>query len=153
MKKYNKKPSNKPKMIKQLAEQFQSELDQKLPITVLPDGSSVFKGYLIKKNKLENWGLYHLDSKSLIEQFYLKTTALMGAKAYSRTDLNRFFEIKRLDNRYWANYCDTQIHKQHIKTATEFDRYLIILNKLEDSQSKEAYYKEEISKMFKWSFV
>jgi hypothetical protein len=147
------KKSNKPKLIKDLAEHFQAELSQKLPVTVLPDGSSVYKDYLVKKINNGNWGLYHIATKSLVEQYYLKTCALMAAKAYYKTDLNKFFDIKRLDNKYWANYSDTQRHTHNIKIAKDFDRYLIILNKLEDSQSKEEYYKAQISNMFKWTFA
>jgi hypothetical protein len=89
----------------------------------------------------------------VIDQFFLKTSALMAANAYSKTNLDKFFEIKRLDNQYWANYCDTQIYRHNIKKAKEYDRYLILLNKLEQTEFKTEHYKEEISRMFKWSFV
>ena len=77
----------------------------------------------------------------------------MAAKAYSKTQLEKYFEVKRLDNRYWASYCDTQIYSHNIKTAKDFDRYLILLNKLEDSTWKASHYKDEISKLFRWAFV
>jgi len=35
----------------------------------------------------------------------------------------------------------------------DFDRYLILLNKLEHSQAQTEQYKNEISTMFKWTFV
>jgi sRNA-binding regulator protein Hfq len=152
MKKFNKK-SNKKQVVKELAEHFQNELDRKLPITVLPGGAAVYKNYLIKQNSAGNWGMYNYRNQTLIEQYFLKTCALMAAKAYSTTSLDKFFEIKRLDNRYWSNYCDNQVYRNNIKTAKEFDRYVILLNKLEDSEQKTQYYKEAISRMFKWSFV
>lgn len=139
--------------VKQLAEQFQEELDRKLPVTVLPDGGIVYKDYLIKQSKNEMWVLYNYKHGNLIDQFFLKTCALMAAKAYSHTKLEQFFEIKRLDNRFWANHSDTQVFKHNIKTAKEYERYLILLNRLEESTVKEQFYKEEISKMFKWTFV
>lgn len=149
-----KKQTRKPKIkIKELAEQFQYELDRKLPLTVLPDGGIVYEDYLVKQNKEGNWGLYNYKHKSQVDQFFLKTCALMAAKAYNNTQLEKFFEIKRLDNSYWASHCDLMVYKHNIKSAKDFERYLILLNKLEDSQSKETFYKEEISKMFKWSFV
>jgi hypothetical protein len=77
----------------------------------------------------------------------------MAAKAYNSTDMAKFFSIKRLDGKYWASYCDTMVYKKNIKTAKDFDRYLILLNKLEHSSAIATHSKEEISKMFKWSFV
>lgn len=151
MKKTTKK--TKPNVIKKLAEHFSVELDKKLPITVLPNGGILYKDYLIKIMKNGNWGVYNYKQKNLIEQFYLKTCALMAAKAHASTNLTTFFEIKHLDNRYWANHCDFVVYKNNIKTAKEFDRYLVLLTRLEESQIKEAHYKEEISNKFKWSFV
>ena len=77
----------------------------------------------------------------------------MAAKAYLSTNLNRYFEIKRLDNKYWASYSDNQIYKKNIKTAKDSDRFMILLNKLEDSEAQATHFKEAISRMFKWSFV
>lgn len=139
--------------VRELAEQFREEVDKKLPVTLLPDGGMVYKDYLVKQVKSGNWAIYNYKNKSLVDQFFLKTCALMAAKAYNHTQLERYFEIKRLDNCYWASHCDTQVFKNNIKTAKEFERYVILLNRLEDSQAKETHYKEEISKMFKWSFV
>jgi len=149
-----KKQTRKPKFkIKELAEQFQHELDRKLPLTVLPDGGIVYEGFLVKQNKLGNWAVYSVKDKSLIQQYFLKTCALMAAKAYDKVQLDKFNEIKRLDNCYWASHSDKQVYTKNIKTAKDFERYLILLNKLEESELKETFYKEEISKMFKWSFV
>ena len=77
----------------------------------------------------------------------------MATKAYQGTNLNRYFEIKRLDNKYWSSYSDNQVYKRNIKTAKDFDRYLILLNRLEHSKTQAEHFKEEISRMFKWSFV
>lgn len=139
--------------VKDLAEQFREELDRNLPVTVLPNGGIVYKQYLIKQNKAGNWAVYNYKDRSQIQEYFLKTCALMAAKAYNNVQLDKFHEIKRLDNCYWANHCDRQVYAKNIKTAKEFERYLILLNKLEESELKETYYKDEISKMFKWSFV
>ena len=149
------KKQNKPKhkVIKELAGHFEEDLKSSLPIAVQPDGSIVYKNYIVKEKKNQNWGLYDRRNSSLIEEYYLKTCALMAAKAYNNTQLEKFFEIKRLDNRYWANYCDSMIYKKNIKTAKEFERYCILLNKLEASEEQARHFKEEISRMFKWSFV
>lgn len=151
MKKTNRKiPKTK---IKQLAEQFQHELDKKLPVSVLPNGDIVYKSYLVRALPSGNWGLYDTRYKELKDQFYLKTCALMAAKAYNNTQLEKYVEIKSIDNKYWASCSDLQIYKKNIKTAKDFERYLILLNKLEETETKTVHYKEEISRMFQWSFV
>jgi hypothetical protein len=139
--------------IKELAKELTSELEQKLPLTVLPNGGIVYKQYLVKQTKEGNWAVYNYKDRNLIEQYFLKTCALMAAKAYNNVQLDKFHDIKRLDNCYWANHCDTQVFKRNIKLTKDFNRYLILLNKLEESELKETHYKDEISKMFKWSFV
>ncbi len=141
------------KKIVELAEQFSHELDQKLPVTVLPNGGIIYKDYLIKSTDKGNWTVHQYKQKQYIGEFYLKTCALMAAKAYDGIRLEKFNEIKRLDTQYWANHSDTQIFKRNIKLTKEFERYLILLNRLEESQAKEQFYKDEISRMFKWSFV
>lgn len=150
--KKNKRP-NKKQVVKELAEHFQAELNSKLPVSILPDGSTVYKDFLVKQNNTGNWELYHRRNRTLIEQYFLKSCALMAAKAYSTTSLNTFFEIKRMDNKYWTSYSDNQTYRKNIKSAKELDRYIILLNKLEDSEHKTQHYKEVISRMFKWSFA
>jgi len=153
MKKSNKTKKPKEKVIKELAQHFEEDLKKSLPISVQPDGSIVYKSYYIKKNANENWGLFSMNTRDQVNEFYLKTCALMAAKAYSTVNLDKFHEIKRADNRYWSNYCDSQVYRKNIKTAKEFERYLILLNKLEHTEFLAEHYKEEISRMFKWSFV
>lgn len=144
---------NKKKVINELVSTFEEDLKKSLPITIHPSGSIAYKDHAIVKNALGNWSLYNLNSKDLVEQFYLRTTALMAAKAYSHAKMERFHEIKRLDNRYWSSHCDYQISRKNLKTAKDFDRYVILLNKLEDSQLLSEYYKGEISRMFQWTFA
>jgi hypothetical protein len=139
--------------IKELAKELSSELEQKLPVTILPDGGIVYKQYLVKQTKDGNWAVYNYKDHNFINQYFLKTCALMAAKAYNNIQLDKFHDIKRLDNCYWASHSDSQVYKHNIKLAKDFNRYLILLNKLEESTFKETHYKEEISKMFKWSFV
>ena len=149
------KKQNKPKtaVIKELASQFEAELNKSMPVTVRKDGSLLYKNYVIKQNNNNNWALYYNGSNESVDEFYLRTCALMGAKAYQSTDLTRYFEIKRLDNKYWASYSDNQVYKKNIKTAKDSERFMILLNKLEDSEVQATHFKEAISRMFKWSFV
>ena len=152
MKKPN-KSKNKTKTIKELASSFDIELNSKMPLAVLPNGAVGYKDYLVKASKTGNWGVYNVNSKDLVGEFYLKSCAVMAAKAYHNAAMEKYFEIKRLDNRYWANHCDTMVYKRNIKTAKDFERYLILLNKLEHSAEQAEHFKEQISRMFKWSFV
>jgi hypothetical protein len=148
-----KSSKQKTKEIKELAGAFNDDLEATLPITKLPNGAVVYKSFIIKQTPTKNWGIYQRANSIPVEEYFLKTCALMAAKAYNHTDIAKFLEIKRLDNRYWASYCDTLVYKKNIKTAKEFERYVILLNKLEHSTDLANHFKEEISKMFKWSFV
>lgn len=139
--------------VKELAQQLQQDLDVKYPIHVLPNGNVVYKDFVVKESKQGHWAVYNYKSQSLVGQFFLKSCALMAAKAYYHIQIEKFYEIKRLDSGYWASYTDAQVFRHNIKKAHEFERYLILLNRLEDAESKEKFYKEEISRMFKWSFV
>lgn len=149
------KNTNKPKkrVIRELAEQFSTELNKQLPVSVMPNGDIVYKDYVVRNLPSGNWGLYNYKTKELVDQFFLKSCALMAAKAYNHVQLHKFKEIKTLDGRYWANYCDAEVYKHNIKITKDSDRYLILLDKLENSESKAQQYKAEISRMFKGSFV
>ena len=151
--KKTKKPNTNKRAVSELAATFEEDLKKTLPITIHPRGSIAYQDYAIVKNKSGNWSLYNIKNKDLVEEFYLRTTALMAAKAYSHCKLEQFYEIKRLDNRYWAYFFDYQTSSKNIKNTKEFDRYIILLNKLEYSKELAEHYKEEISRMFKWSFA
>jgi hypothetical protein len=151
MKKTNKKP--KAKVVKELASHFETELNQKLPVSIRPDGSVVYKDYYIKTKKNGNWALYDVRTRDQIDEFFLKTCALMGAKAYYQTNIEKFLEIKRLDSSYWANQCDNLVFRNNIKKVKDFERYLILLNRLEETELQMTHFKDEISRMFQWSFV
>lgn len=141
------------KLVKELAAQFEVDLNKTLPVHVRQDGSIVYKDYYIKSINNGNWGLYNLHTKDKIDEFFLKTCALMAAKAYSNVRLERYFEVKRLDNCYWANHSDSLVFRKNIKKAVDFDKYLVLLNRLEESELQTNRYRDEISRMFKFSFV
>jgi len=143
----------KAKVIQELVTAFEQDLKKTLPISIQPDGSVVYKDYYIKEVANGNWGLFNLATKNLIEEFYLKTSALMGAKYYNEVKLEKYFSVKHLDNRYWANYTDSLIYGKNMKSAKDFNRYQILLNRYEHSTFLSSHYKEEISKMFRWCFV
>mgnify|MGYP006269537835 CR=1 FL=1 len=139
--------------IKALAEQFKHELDSKYSVHILPNGDTVYKNFVIRKNQFENYSLINFKNQTVINQFFLKSCAVMAAKAYHNIQIEKFFEIKQLDNKYWANHVDAQVFRQNIKHAVDLDRYLILLTRLEDATSKEQYYENKITSMFKCSFV
>lgn len=143
----------KTKLVKELADAFSDELNNKMPLAIQPDGSVVYKTFIVKKTPTGNWGLHHFGNKDMVDEFYLKTCAIMAAKAYYNVRLEKFFEIKRLDNKYWANYSDSLVYRKNIKSAKDFEKYVILLNRLEYSEEQTEIYKTQISSMFKWSFV
>jgi len=153
MKKQNNKKKPQAKVIKELASQFEQELNKTLPISIQPNGSIVYKHYLIKTNQQGDWAIYKPGVIDPLGTFYLKTSALMAARAYDRNDLNKMFEIEHLDTDYKNNHTDSLVFANSIKKAKDFSRYLILLNKLEYSQERTQHFQEKISRMFKWSFV
>jgi hypothetical protein len=153
MKKQNNKKKPQAKVIKELASQFEQELNKTLPISIQPNGSIVYKNYLIKINQQGDWAIYKPGVIDPLGTFYLKTSALMAARAYDRNDLNKMFEIEHLDTDYKNNHTDSLVFANSIKKAKDFSRYLILLNKLEYSQERTEHFQEKISRMFKWSFV
>ena len=154
----NHKPKQKPKkpqakVIKELATHFEEDLKKSLPISVQPDGSVVYKNYIIRTNKQHNWAIHKPGVIDPLGTFYLKVSALMAARAYDRNDLNRVFDIERMDTDYKNNHTDSLVFANNIKKAKDFGRFMILLNKLEYSQERTEHFKEQISKMFKYSFV
>jgi len=139
--------------LKELAKELDSEFGKLMQLTVLADGSIAYKNYVVKKTAKGNWAIFDMQNRNCIEQFYMKTCALLAAKAYYTVNLEKFHEVKRLDNLYWANYTDSLVFQHNIKDVKDTERFLILLNRLEESNLRKQHYQEEISRMFKWSFV
>lgn len=147
------KPAPKPNVDK-LSQSFDIDFQKILPLIPLPDGSVVYKNYIVKEASNGYWNIYSKRTGSDSHgQFNLKSCALMAAKALTQMQIDKFNSIKMLDTKYWANYQTTVVCKHHIKSAKDFERYLILLNKLEHSTWQADNCKEQISKMFRWSFV
>ncbi len=138
---------------KKVAAYFDQELQSTLPFTVLPNGALSYKSYTVKQLASGNWALVRTESSELIGQFYLKSCAIMAAKSYNSVQLSKFFDLIELDRQYWANYSDSLVYRHNIKHAKEFNRYLVLLNKLEYSELQAKHFRAKISKMFRWSFV
>jgi hypothetical protein len=148
-----KKKQPKSKLVKTLATQLEFEFNKSMPLSVRPDGSIVYKDFFIKSKKSGNWAVYNINSKDEVGEYFLKTCAILAAKAYHHSNIDRFLEIKRLDNCYWSNRCDTLVFRNNLNKVKDFDRYLILLNRLEESEVQASYYKDEISKLFNRNFV
>ena len=134
--------------IKELARQFDNDLGEIMDIAKFEDGSFVFKGFLVKESSNGKWSVYDIDSKDLIDDFFLRSCALMSIEARCTRKTMKVLEIKNLDNRYWSSYSDTLIYKNNIKIVNE-ERYDIVLNKLEHSELQSLFFKEEITRQFR----
>jgi hypothetical protein len=155
MKKHSKKKQNlNHSKLQELAEDFGSLFDKKVQITVLPNGAISYKNFLIKLNKQGTYGVYYSHNPhDPVEVYNLKSCALMAAKAFNTVQINKFFEIKDLDTRYSTSHTELSLFKQNIKLAKDFDRYVILLNKLEEADLKARYYKDKITVMFRNTFA
>jgi len=137
--------------IKELADYFDQELQTKLPIKILPNGALGYNDFLVKKLPNGDWGVFNVLNKDLINQYYLKSCALMAAKFYNHRQFAKCHEIKELDNRYWSNYSDTLIFKNTIDISSE--KYHILLTRLEESTYQSDHYQKIISRLFKHTFI
>ena len=140
--------------VTELAENFGITLDKKLPFTMLSGGAVGYKSFIIKQTASGRWAVYHMHNlREPVGEYNLKTCALMAAKSYNATQIARFIEIKDLDSHYQASHMEHQVYQKNIKLAKDLDRYIILLNKLEESVIKTELYKNKITAMFHNAFV
>lgn len=145
------KPSKR--SIKKLAYDLEKELHKALSIMELPDESFIFRGVIVKQLENDNWGIIHLNTRDIIEQFFLRTSALLAADAYSRLNLSEATTIKRLDTHYWSHTWDLIVLNASIKKIKNKEKYMIALNKLENSQIKKQFFGDQLSKRFRSAFI
>ena len=139
-------------VIKSLAENLGFEFDASIPVTVLPNNDIVYKDFLIKQTDTSSWDVIDVRRKEVVSNFFLKTCALVAAKAYNDMQFGKYNFIKTLDRRYQSQYCDTIVYKHNIKNITDHDHRAIVLNKLEESQARAKEYQHQISILFKVAF-
>ena len=140
------------KTIKELAYYFDQEFQKRLSVIALPDGGLLYKDFLIKRLPNENWGVYNTNNKDLVNQYYLKSCALLAAKFYSHRQFNQCSEVKILDNGYWSNHTDMLIFKNMLTDVTD-DKYHILMTRYDESNTKSVMYRSRISKLFKHTFI
>jgi len=141
------------KIIKKFADYFDQELQTTLPISVLPDGSLLYKNYLVKQLDNTYWGVYNILSKELINEYYLKSCALIAAKEYNFRHYEKYHSIKLLDSKYASATNDATVFRHNISLVTDNDRYEVMLTRLEESSTLSQQYQHMILKLFRQSFI
>jgi hypothetical protein len=124
------KPAHKPN-VQKIAESFEADFNKTMQLVPLPDGSIVYKDYVVKENKQGRWVITRKTAIGIQGEFNLKSCALIGAKSLSRVQLDAYNEIKMLDTRYTNSYNRVQVCRKIIAGIKDFDHYMIMLNKLE----------------------
>jgi hypothetical protein len=140
-------------LTKELKKYFDQELQAYLPLTVLPNGDLSYPPFLIIHLNNGNWGIVNALSKDLIDQFFLKSCALIATKSYAILNLSQFHEIKNLDSLYWSHYQTFINLEKTLNDIKDYDQYQIVLNKLEHNQIQADMYKQKISKIFRLAFL
>jgi hypothetical protein len=141
------------KIIKEFAKYFDQELQTTLPISVLPDGSLLYKDFLIKQLDNTYWGVYNTVSKDLINEYFLKSCALIAAKEYNNRHYEKYQSVKLLDNKYASVSTDTIFFKHNIELVADNDKYQIMLTRLEESITLSQCYQKMILRLFRQSFI
>lgn len=141
------------KIIKEFAEYFDQELQTTLPISVLPDGSLLYKDFLVKQLDNTYWGVYNILSKDLINEYFLKSCALIAAKEYNNKHYEKYQSVKLLDSKYASVTNDATVFKHNIELVADNEKYHILLTRLEESTSLSQYYKQLILRLFRQSFI
>lgn len=141
------------KIIKEFANYFDQELQTTLPVSVLPDGSLMYKNFLVKQLDNTYWGVYNVVSKDLINEYYLKSCALIAAKEYNYKHYARYHAVKLLDSKYASATNDTNVFKHNIELVTDNEKYEILLTRLEESSTISQQYQHMILKLFRQSFI
>ena len=143
--------------IKQVAkklEKFLEDVNDMMPLTILPDGSVSYKNYIIKKNKDSTWTLSRIQnqSKIFIDSFNLKSSALVAANYHRTNRIDLLIETKILDEHYWANYNDHLTFKELYKKTKDLVKRDLYLWRGELTRDRADYYRDKISNAFATSF-
>jgi hypothetical protein len=141
------------KIIKEFAAYFDQELQTTLPISVLPNGSLVYKNFLVTQLDNQRWGLYNMITKELVNDYFLKSASLIAAKAYQNRHYNQYYEINDLDRMYKISVNDSVVFQHVIDNTTDSEKYHITLTRLEESNAQSQYYRQMILRLFRLSFI
>jgi len=139
------------KIVRELANQFDLELEEQLQIYKLPDDSIVYRNFLVKQLQSGKWGVFNIEHQYMANSYHLKCCAAMAAKSYHHRNLNRCDVIKELDRNYWVCYGDTIVFKNNLAKATD-ERYQILQTRLNESSINVNFHKKQITQLFKTIF-
>lgn len=140
-------------IIGELAEHFDQKIGSKLEISKLPDGSYIFKEFIIKRQPNQNWALYDTVTDNFLYEFFLVSCALIAAKEYHGCQFSEYQNIKHLDNRYRAAYTDLLVFKRNVNLVTDIDQKEIFITRLSESLLSSIHHKKTISRLFRNAFV
>lgn len=141
------------KIINKFAGYFDQELQITLPISVLPDGSLFYKDFLVKQLDNTRWGVYNIISKILVNDYFLKSCALIAAKEYNNRHYEKYHAVKLLDSKYASATNDAAVFKHNIAVVTDDEKYNIMLTRLEESSARSQHYQTIILRLFRQSFI
>lgn len=141
----------KKRIVKELANQFDLDLEANFQVHKLPDDSLVYRNFLVKQLQSGDWGVFNIEHQYMADSYHLKCCALMAARAYQHRHLNRCSEIKELDRNYWGCYSDTLIYRNNIIKAKD-DKYQVLLTRLNESSNNVSIFKKQITQLFRITF-
>ena len=135
----------------QLETFLEEEFKQKLPIALLPNGALAYNGFIVKKNKTDQWQLSR--PKGLpFDTFNVKSCAIIAAKLYGANRYEKYSELKILDELYHKNYTDAVTFKQKYTTTKDLDKRDLYIARYINAEQHANYAKSQISSKFKMLF-
>jgi hypothetical protein len=139
------------KQARQLETFLDEEFKSKLPIALLADGSLAYNGFIVKKNKQEQWQLSR--AKGLpFDTFNVKSCAIIAAKLYGAGRFEKYSELKILDDSYHKNNTDAVNFKQRYTAAKDLDKRDLYVARYVNAEQHANYAKAQIASKFKMLF-
>lgn len=133
-------------------EQFlKEELQNKLPLVLLSNGSLVLEKFVIKQTKDNSWSLARIKGDCL-DKFNTRSSAIMAAKLYSSNNFVKYSEIKILDQFYYKHQIDSEIFKLRHKTTKDLEKKDLYLARFLEAKQNADYAKSQIASRFKMMF-
>jgi hypothetical protein len=139
------------KQARQLETFLDEEFKSKLPIALLADGSLAYNGFIVKKNKQEQWQLSRAKGLPL-DTFNVKSCAIIAAKLYGAERFEKYSELKILDNLYHKNNTDAVTFKQRYTTTKDLDKRDLYVARYVNAEQHANYAKAQIASKFKMLF-
>lgn len=133
--------------IDKMVDSLHNEMKDYMPIYILPDKSILYKQYRIKQLRNKNWGVFRTNG-DFIDQYFFKTAALLGSEYYDKLEFEKLCHIRIIDSRCWSYYFDMLQLKNTLHSYTDYDQYLIAVNKLERVEHLAKEYKSKLQHMY-----